>query len=149
MGCFSVRRSSTSRRTGSKGSSPMALTARQRVCEPCFQGRAWAPACATRSTSSRRNWRLSHPLYAKSFARSSTPYGTGHDNAKACACLHSASGYVTLPTMSPARRGRPMESASGAGFRRRKRVGVICSLPPTGMPIVDAGWKRLLPQWVR
>jgi hypothetical protein len=33
--------------------------------------------------------------------------------------------------------------------RRCAHLGVLVSLPPTGIPMVDAGWKRLLQQWVR
>ena len=38
---------------------------RPRVCGRCFRGRAWATACATRSTSSRRNSRPSRPRCAR------------------------------------------------------------------------------------
>ena len=51
MASSNVPHPSRSRRTGSGGSSPMASTARSKVCGHCFQGRAWATACATRSTN--------------------------------------------------------------------------------------------------
>ena len=52
---------------------------------------------------------------------------TGPDSAKACAYLRWASGCATLPITSRTRLGRPMASACGAGFRRRKRAGMRCS----------------------
>src|SRR5262245_26316011 len=52
---FNVRLSTRSRRIGSKGPSLMALTAPPRVCARFFLASAWASACATRFSSSRRN----------------------------------------------------------------------------------------------
>ena len=117
MASFNARRPSRSRRTGSKGSSPMASTVPSRACGRCFLGHASAIVSVTRSTSSRRNLRLSHPQSAKPSAQSSTLCCPGRDNAKACACLRSASGYVTLLTTSPTQQGRPMASVYGNGFR--------------------------------
>jgi hypothetical protein len=59
--------------------------------------------------------------------RSSTPCCTGRGSGRACGCSRWANGYATLPTTSPTRRGQPMASACGAGFRTRKRVGTWCS----------------------
>src|ERR671939_534415 len=47
---FNVRPPSRSPRTGSKESSPMASTARPRVCARSFLEHAWATASAMRST---------------------------------------------------------------------------------------------------
>ena len=87
-----------------------------RVCGRCSQGRTWALACATRSSSSRRTWWPSVLLSVRHSARRSTPSCTEHGSARACACLHSASGYATLPTTSPLRRGRPTVHVYGVGF---------------------------------
>ena len=58
---------------------------------------------------------------------SSTPCSIGHASARAYGCLRSASDCVTLLTMSPRRRGRPMGSVCGAGFRTRRQAGMRCS----------------------
>ena len=49
---------------------------------------------------------------------------------RACGCLPWASGYVTLPTRSLIRLGRPTASAYDAGFRTRRRAGTRCSQTP-------------------
>ena len=80
--------------------------------------------CATRSSNSRRNWRLSHPPCAKPYARSSTPCCTGRDSGRAYGCLRSVSSYATLPIMSPAWQGQPMVNGCGSGCRIRRRAGL-------------------------
>jgi hypothetical protein len=77
IGSSNARHPSRSRLIGSKGSSPMALTAPRRICGPCFRGRVSASACATRSTSCRRNLRRSLRQCASRSARSSTPCSRG------------------------------------------------------------------------
>src|SRR6266511_2336440 len=90
MGSFNARHPSRSRPIGSAGCSPMALTAPPRVCGPCFLAHAWATACSTPSTSSRRNSRPSRRLSVRPCTRSSTPCCTGCVIAKACGCLRWA-----------------------------------------------------------
>ena len=58
------------------------------------------------------------------------PACTGRASARACGCLRWANGSATLPTTSPPQLGRPMASACGAGFRRRRRAGMRSSQTP-------------------
>ena len=98
----------------------MALTAPPRVCGPCFRGRVWATAYATRSPSSRRNWWPSRRQSARRSARSSIRCSTRRDSGRACGCLRSASGSATLLTTSPPWLGQPMASGSGSWFQDKK-----------------------------
>jgi hypothetical protein len=141
IGRFNRRRCSKSPRIGSKGSSPMASTAPPGVCGRCFRERVSAPACATRSSNSRRNSRRSRRRSVKHYAPSSTPSCTGRASARACAWLPWASGYAILSTTSLPWPERPMGNASGAGAKTRKPAGLLCS--PTRR------CQRPAPSWIR
>jgi len=73
-------------------------------------------------TSSRRNWRLSIPV-RKALARSSTPYCTGRDNAKACACCARPAVASLCRPRRP--HGGDGQAARRRCFRRRKRVYTV------------------------
>ena len=118
-----------------RGSSPMASTAPPRVCGRSSLERAWATACATRSTSSRRNSRPSRRLSARPCARSSTPCCTGRASGRACGCLRWASGYATLPTTSPPRLGWPM--ARVRRWFQDKKAGWYAVLADPQMPVTS------------
>jgi hypothetical protein len=80
-----------------------------------------ATACATRSSSFRRNWQRSRRRSVGPCARSSTPCGTGRGSAKACACLRWASGCGALRTTSRTQPGQPTAHVCGSGSTTRVR----------------------------
>ena len=140
MASFNARPSSRSHRTRYGGPHRWLRQHRPRVCGRCFRGRAWATACATRSTSSRQTGRRVALRCARGCARSSTPCCTGVASAQACGWWRWASGCATLPITSPRRWERAWRAR--APLVPGQESGLVCGARRPA----DAGESTLLDQ---
>src|SRR5918911_1320654 len=114
----------------------MALTARTAVCGRCSRVHVWASACATRSSSSRRNWWPSLRQSASHSGRSSTPCSTGCASGRACGWGGWGNGPPHFVDHVPATAG----AANGARVRRwfhEKKAGGYAVLADPRMPVTS------------